>query len=64
MKAPNTQDWREKATISVDEAGELVGLCRGSAYVAARRGDLPTIKIGGRIRVLVKPLAAMLDGAA
>src|SRR5262249_35799110 len=38
-------------TLSVPEAGEWLGLGRNSAYEAARRGDIPTIKIGRLIRV-------------
>jgi hypothetical protein len=49
-------------TISVPEAGRrYFGLCRGTSYIAARRGDIPTIKIGGRIRVPVRTLETMLD---
>nr|WP_313023085.1 DNA-binding protein [Brucella intermedia] len=50
-----------KPTISVPEAGKLFfGIAREAAYEAARRGDFPTIKVGGRIVVPVAPLAASL----
>lgn len=49
-------------TISVPEAGaRYFGLCRGTSYIMARKGEIPTIKIGGRIRVPVRTLEAMLD---
>jgi excisionase family DNA binding protein len=35
----------------VPEAGEMLGLGRNASYQAARRGDIPTIKIGKLIRV-------------
>jgi hypothetical protein len=52
-------------TISVPEAGEkYFGLCRNAAYDAARRGDIPTIKIGRLLRVPVRALERMLDRAS
>jgi hypothetical protein len=36
----------ELRTISVPEAGRWLGLGRNASYEAARRGDIPTIKIG------------------
>jgi hypothetical protein len=48
-------------TLSVPQAGEVFfGLGRNASYEAAKRGDLPTIKIGGRIVVPVAPLAEKL----
>lgn len=48
-------------TISVPDAGAVFyGLSRNGSYEAARRGDIPTIKVGGKIRVPVAPLAATL----
>lgn len=50
-----------RPTISVPDAGKLFfGLGRNSAYEAAKAGDIPTIKIGGRIMVPVVPLAEKL----
>ena len=51
-------------TISVPEAGKrYFDLCRGDSYEAAHRGDIPTIRIGRRIRVPVRALESMLDNA-
>ena len=41
-------DW---LTMSVEEAGKLLGIGRSSAYGAIRRGELPFLKIGRRILV-------------
>lgn len=52
---------RERATISVEEAGRLVGIGRALAYEAAGRGELGgAIRIGRRLIVPVAPLAAQL----
>ncbi len=47
-------------TVPVTVAGRALGLGRNAAYAAAKRGDLPTIKIGGAIRVPTAPLRRML----
>jgi excisionase family DNA binding protein len=44
----------ERKTMSVVEAGELLGLGRSAAYSSARRGEIPTLKFG---RKLVVPIA-------
>lgn len=50
-----------RPTISVPDAGRLFfGLARNAAYDAAKAGDIPTVKIGGRIMVPVVPLAEKL----
>ena len=59
--ATETETETEK-TISVPEAGKrYFGLCRGTSYIAAQRGEIPTIRIGRRVRVPVRTLEAMLD---
>jgi excisionase family DNA binding protein len=45
-------------TLTVEQAGELLGISRRSAYRAANTGDLPTIKLGRRLLV---PTARVLD---
>jgi excisionase family DNA binding protein len=46
----------EPLTITVEEAGRLLGLGRNSSYIAAKTGELPVIKIGRRLLV---PRAAL-----
>ena len=48
------------ATISVEEAGKLLGLSRSSAYRAAARGQLPTLVFGRRLLVPTARLLEML----
>lgn len=42
-------------------AGRILGLSRQSAYDAATRGDLPTIRIGRRLLVPTAALRRMLE---
>jgi excisionase family DNA binding protein len=45
-------------TLTVDQAAELLGVSRGLAYESARRGELPTIRLGRRLLV---PTARLLE---
>lgn len=59
MKKERRSDRRKKRqglevlAVPVVEAGEAVGLGRSASYAAARRGDIPTVKIGSRLLVPV-----------
>jgi hypothetical protein len=51
-------------TLSVPEAGRLYfDLGRGASYEAAKRGDIPTIRIGKVLRVPVQAMERLLDQA-
>ena len=52
-----------RRTLTVDEAAEVLGISRGSAYEAVRQGTIPTIRLGRRILVLAPALERMLEGA-
>jgi hypothetical protein len=55
----------ESLTLSVPKAGkEYFGLSRNGSYEAAKRGDIPTIKIGRLLRVPVRALEEMLNAAS
>lgn len=47
-------------TISVEQAGELLGVSRRSAYRAAARGQIPTVRIGRRLLVPTQRLLELL----
>jgi excisionase family DNA binding protein len=47
----------------VPEAGEMLGLTRAAAYAAAKRGDIPTIRIGKTLRVPKAAFEKMLAEA-
>jgi len=51
-------------TYSVVEAGKMAGLSRNAAYEAVKRGEIPVVTFGSRIRVLGKPWRAKLNGDA
>lgn len=49
-------------TYSVVEAGAMAGLGRNASYRAAATGQMPTIKLGGKLRVPALLWRSMLDG--
>ena len=48
------------ATITIPEAGQLLGISRSAAYRAATRDEIPTIRIGRRLLVPTAKLFEML----
>ena len=51
----------ESMTATVDEAAEILGISRGSAYAGVKEGGtIPSISINGRILILILSLARML----
>ncbi len=54
MDGRDTQGIRR--TLTVMEAGRILGISRGCAYEAARLGQIPTVRIGRRLLV---PRAAL-----
>jgi helix-turn-helix protein len=55
-----SKDWRDRVTVRVPECAEILDISRTTAYVAARAGDIPTIKVGGRLLVPVAGLKKKL----
>ena len=55
---------KTRLTYTVAEAGELLGISRGSAYEAVKAGDIPVLKIGGRLLVPRAALDRMLGRVA
>ena len=51
----------EKLTMTIDEAGVLLGIGRSLAYQMAHNGQLPVIRLGKRYLVSRKAFEAMLD---
>jgi excisionase family DNA binding protein len=46
--------------VSVETAGEALGVGRNSAYSAIKSGEIPHIRIGRRIAVPTAPIRKML----
>lgn len=55
-----TGDWRNRGALSIPEAGNVLGVGRSLAFDLARRGDLPTIRLGRRRVVPTQALRVLL----
>ena len=51
----------DRLVLTIEEAGKLLGLGRSGTYEAARRGDIPTLRIGSRILVPKVALLKLLE---
>jgi hypothetical protein len=52
-------------TLTVPEAGRrYFGLSRNASYIAAARGDIPTIRVGRLLRVPIAAMERRLERAA
>jgi excisionase family DNA binding protein len=54
----------EPKTQTIAEAAKDLGIGKNQAYAAARRGEIPTIRIGNRILVLREPFKRLLGVVA
>jgi excisionase family DNA binding protein len=52
------EDLEDRITLTVEEVAGLLGLGRTAAYEAARRGEIPSRRLGRRVIV---PVPALLD---
>lgn len=50
-------------TLTVNEAAELLGIGKNAAYEAAKRGDIPSLRIGRRVVVPREALEELLRRA-
>lgn len=48
--------------LTVEQTAKVLGLGRNTAYEAIKTGDLPSVRIGGRIIVPKARLQKLLDG--
>lgn len=62
INAALRQTSEARLTVTIEEAAKLLGIGRTSAYDAARRGELPTIRIGRLLLVPRVRLEQLLNG--
>jgi excisionase family DNA binding protein len=56
-------DLNDRLTVTIEEAASLLSLGRTAAYEAARRGEIPTRRLGRRVVVPVPALLAWLGAS-
>lgn len=52
---------RERLTVTVEEAAELLGVSRAFAYELVARKELPSLKLGRRVIIPRRALERLLD---
>lgn len=52
-----------RATITVEEAGQLLNIGRGKAYECVRNGEIPCLRLGRLCRVPVPALLRLLESS-
>jgi len=61
-EGPGGNGNREPATLTIEETAAILRIGRNQAYEAAKRGEIPSIKIGRRILVSRQALDQLLQG--
>lgn len=51
-----------RATLDMAEAAARLGISLRAGYRAAERGELPVVRIGGRVLVLRAPFEKLISG--
>lgn len=59
-KQPDEIPTVERAALTVKEICKIFGLQKSAAYLAISRGQIPSIRIGGQIRVPRAAIERML----
>ena len=55
-----TRTHKPNSVLTLEETAKILRVARNSAYAAAARGEIPTIRIGRKILVPVAQLEKML----
>ena len=55
-------EQRKRVVMTLAEVASLLRISKNSAYEAARRGEIPTIKIGRRLIVPADAFERLLSG--
>jgi hypothetical protein len=61
MTETNVATDDKRLVYDVPEAGAMIGLTRNMSYQAAKRGDIPTIRIGKLLKVPKAAFHRMLE---
>jgi excisionase family DNA binding protein len=61
MDSIDNQAPPQRLTLTVEEAGQMLGVSRSYAYELVRQGELPCMRLGRRIVIPVRALDALID---
>ena len=52
----------EKHTFTISETAAMLGVAKNTVYRAVRRGEIPIIRLGGRLLVARTVMSRLLEG--
>ena len=52
----------DRATLTVEEVAQILGISRWAAYEGCRRGEIPSLRLGRRVVIPVSRLQEHLSG--
>lgn len=55
-------DCAGRDTVTVVQAGQILGISKDASYEAVKRGEIPVIRIGARYVVPLAQLRRMIEG--
>jgi excisionase family DNA binding protein len=55
------QPEKQRLTVTVEEASAALGISRSRTYEVIRRGEIPTIRLGGRLLVPWAELTGLVE---
>jgi excisionase family DNA binding protein len=61
MDPNHSHELPRRLTLTVEEAGQTLGVSRSYAYELVRQGALPCMRLGRRIVIPVRALDALID---
>jgi excisionase family DNA binding protein len=61
MDPNHSHELPRRLTLTVAEAGQMLGVSRSYAYELVRQGALPCMRLGRRIVIPVRALDALID---
>jgi excisionase family DNA binding protein len=61
MSSIDNEAGPRRLTLTVEEAGQLLGVSRSYAYELVRRGAWPCRRLGRRVVIPVRALDALID---
>ena len=56
--------WETRTVLTIEEVAQILGLGRSATYESARRGELPTLRLGRRVLVPVAAFSKWLEQAS
>ena len=59
-----SHDEKDRRTYTVDEAAQMLGISRSTAYECVQRGEIPARRFGRRVVILRNELDALLTSSS